>query len=324
MSHQQLLQILADGKFHSGEALGAMLNVSRAAIWKQLAALEPLGLQLESRKGKGYRLPGGLNLLDEQQIRACLGDMVEQRVGKLEIHNELDSSNRYAMQVAQRGPASGHVVLAEMQSAGKGRLGRSWVSPFGRNMYLSMIWQFDAGAGALEGLSLAVSVAFSRALHKLGVHEFGVKWPNDLLSAGKKFCGILIELAGNLDGPCQAVIGIGANVSLPDDAATTIDQPWTDISRIAGRQLDRNQLAGTLINELILMLLEFEQHGFSAFKQEWEAGDLLRGESVTVHLGPNRIKGMARGVASSGALLVETSEGIQEFSGGEISVRKDQ
>ena len=324
MAQQQLLQILADGELHSYDSLCAALNLNPSALAEQLSAVETLGLRLESGGGTGYRLPGGLNLFNEQLIKACFGSVAEQHICAIEIHDQLDSSNRYAMELARQGPVSGHAVLAEMQSAGRGRLGKSWVSPFGRNMYLSLIWRFNAGAGALDGLSLAVSVALSRCLHKLGIHEFGVKWPNDLLSADKKFCGILVELAGNLEGPCTVVIGIGANVSIPDDEATAIDQPWTDLSRVAGYQVDRNQLAGTLINELVVMLLEYEQHGFRALKSEWEAGDLLRGESVTVHLGPNRITGIASGVAPTGALLVETDSGMREFNGGEISVRKNR
>ena len=168
----QILEILKDAQFHSGQSLGQTLGVSRTAVWKQLQKLEAMGLQLESIKGKGYRVAEDFELLDYTQITSLLNNPAQQQLHQLQIHQSLDSTNRQANLVIQQSKqesASGTVILSEYQTAGRGRRGKHWVSPFASNIYLSIVWDFEQGATALQGLSLAIGVAVRRALTQMGV-----------------------------------------------------------------------------------------------------------------------------------------------------------
>jgi len=167
-----ILDILKDGNFHSGESLGEALGCSRTAVWKQLQKLEILGLDIESIKGTGYRVAGGFELLEAQLIKSQLTEMAAAELGDLEVFKSIDSTNKYAREKAEQAPVSGSVVLAEQQSAGRGRRGKTWVSPFAANIYLSIVWDFEQGAQALEGLSLAVGVAVKRALMRKALMVF--------------------------------------------------------------------------------------------------------------------------------------------------------
>ena len=211
-SRHILITTLADGAYHSGEALGTQLNVSRTAVWKQLRKLDDLGIELQSCKRRGYRIPGGLSLLCESSIRQHLLGAAAVELRRLEIHQQVDSTNALAMQSAQLGPASGAVFLSEAQSAGRGRRGRSWVSPFGRNIYMSVVYGFTGGVAAVEGLSLAVGVAVVRALEAMGISGAELKWPNDILWSGRKLGGVLLEISGDPAGTCEVIVGIGVNV----------------------------------------------------------------------------------------------------------------
>lgn len=328
MSLSPLLHTIADGEFHSGEELARLLGVSRTAVWKQLQKIQlATGLHLESVKGRGYRLRQTLELLDRERIVAAAGPLLAQ----LEVHEQIDSTNRLALTRAQEGCGRGHVIVAEQQTAGRGRRGRQWVSPFGCNIYCSAIWEFDGGAAALEGLSLAVGVAVARALTAVGVHDVGLKWPNDVVWGGRKLAGILLEMVGDAAGRCQVVIGIGINVAMADSAQTTqIDQPWVDVrTALAGapapdpvsRSHLRNRLLGALLQQLLPTLQQFEREGFAAMRAAWSELDSFRGRDVVVHLGERLVVGVAVGVGASGALLVDTDSGRQEFHGGEVSLR---
>lgn len=323
MALKDILATLADGAFHSGEELGAVLGVSRTAVWKQLQKLqETTGLQLESVKGRGYRLREGLELLDNSVIMAALPAPISPLLNNLELLDHVDSTNRLALLRAQEGAARGHTIVAEQQSAGRGRRGRQWVSPFGRNIYCSVIWHFDGGAAALEGLSLAVGVAVARALNTMGVEGIGLKWPNDVVWHGRKLAGILLEMAGDASGRCQVIIGIGINVAMAE--ANGIDQPWVDAQTAAGRPVSRNQLLAQLLAELLPLLVRFEDEGFACCREDWAALDSFAGQPVAVHLGEQVILGVAGGVNASGALLVDTPQGRQAFHGGEVSLRLQQ
>ncbi len=313
----RLLEILADGEFHSGEELGKLLSVSRAAIWKQLQKIEEaLSLKLEPSKGRGYRLPGGLELLKREKIADAIPKSL---LYSLHIVQQVDSTNRLAAELANQDSARGCVVLAEQQLAGRGRRGRKWISPFAQNIYCSLVWEFDSGVAALEGLSLAIGVGVVRALEAIGINGAALKWPNDVLHEGNKLAGILLEMTGDVSGRCQVVIGIGINVAMSKNEA--IDQPWTDATRAAGKYVSRNELAANLITQILQLLVEFEAQGFSKFRDEWAACDYTFGKPVTVHIGEQIVPGVSAGVDVDGALLVDTGTGRQSFHGGEISLR---
>lgn len=320
MDNSVLLTILADGEFHSGEELGAQLGISRAAVWKQLHKLEVLELPVESIKGRGYRLVGGLDLLKVDKIRGLLPEAVASNLGELDIYPLVSSTNDAAAEAIRVGRGRNYCCLAEQQSAGRGRRGRDWRSPFGRNIYLSMVWEFQSGAAALEGLSLSVGLAVVRALCSLGVNGAGLKWPNDILHDNKKLAGILLEMQGDPAGLCQVIVGVGLNVNLQGCDTDAITQPWTDLQSIVGK-LDRNQLVATLIGELLKVQLEFTRDGFTHLRAEWCQFDVFAGKQVRVQLGDNYIEGLARGVDASGGLVLETDAGERVFRGGEVSLR---
>ena len=315
-SLNQLLHLLADGEFHSGTALGQHLSMTRAAVWKQLKGVEALGVNLHRVRGRGYRISGGLDLLDVEAIQRQLP--ILDPSFNVQLHMSLPSTNQTLMQHQQQRSIHGDVVLAEVQTSGRGRLGRQWQSPFGQNVALSLGWHFHGGAVALEGLSLVVGLALTHALADMGVKQVQLKWPNDVLVDGKKLAGILLEMRGEATGPCHVVIGIGLNVHLMHDDA--IDQPWVSLAQL-GYQLSRNDVVAQILLRLNEYLHEFVQHGFGAMRDEWQQYHYYQDQKVQLLLPTKCIEGICRGVNQVGALIIEHSGVIEAYSGGEISLR---
>lgn len=319
MNVERLIAILADGEFHSGASLGQQLGISRTAVWKQVNYLENLGLRVNSVKGKGYRMTGGLEVLSGTLIQRQMNAASSKVFSQIEVKSSVASTNDEA-----KLNASGdlpYVCIAEWQTAGRGRRGREWVSPYGANVYMSLAWTFSEVAGSLDGLSLCVGIAVARAIGAVGIAGVGLKWPNDLVVEQKKVAGILLELTGELSGPIRVIIGIGVNVSMDKVQGEAIDQDWTSLSRIAARKVSRNQLCAYILNELAEALPRFQNRGFADFVEQWNAMDILSGNEVVLHLADKQVAGVAKGVASSGALLIEGASGIEQYRGGEVSVR---
>ncbi len=321
---KKILTLLADGQFHSGTELAQALGVSRSAIWKQVNALTVLGLQYSAVSGKGYRLDKPLEFLTVAKIDAYLDNQTKILISSLVIYDQIDSTNRYLVELAQQQAASGQVCFAEHQTAGKGRRGRQWVSPFGSNLYLSILWRFQQGYASTTGLSLAIGVAVIRVLHQYPIPDVGLKWPNDIYCKGKKLGGILIEIAGETEGPCAAVIGLGLNLFLPDAQAQSITQAWTDLSKVTGQTtIERNRLAGELLNQLLSVLAEFESIGINAYLDEWRRYDCLKDHPATLFIGEQPFVGVVRGINDNGLLLLEHSDGkLQAFASGEVSFNR--
>ncbi len=312
---------MADGEFHSGTELAVALSISRSAVWKQLHGLGELGLQHSAVSGKGYRLDKSLELLVASKINAAVDEQTGALITSLEIHDQIDSTNRYLVERSQHNALSGTVCFAEYQTAGKGRRGRHWVSPYGSNIYLSILWRFQQGPGAISGLSLAIGVAVIRALKQHQIDDIGLKWPNDIVSQGKKLGGILVEVSGETDGPCSAVIGLGLNLYVPEMESQGITQAWTDLTKITGQnRLFRNKLAGTLLNHLLPVLAEYESLGIKAYLDEWRDYDCLTGKAATLFIGSQQFEGIVRGIDDNGMLLIERPDGsVQAFASGEVS-----
>jgi BirA family biotin operon repressor/biotin-[acetyl-CoA-carboxylase] ligase len=318
---KKILSLLADGEFHSGTELADRLGISRSAIWKHLNGLAELGLQHSAVSGRGYRLDNALELLDASIINEVVSDQTCALISSFEIFDQIDSTNRYLVERSQNNGFSGSVCFAEYQTAGKGRRGRQWVSPYGSNIYLSILWRFQQGPAAISGLSLAIGVAVIRALKQHQISDIGLKWPNDIYSQGKKLGGILVEVSGETDGPCSAVIGLGLNLFLPENQAEGITQAWTDLTKITGQsRLSRNQLAGTLLNHLLPVIAHYENTGIQAYLDEWRSYDCLSGKSATLFIGQQQFEGIVRGIDDSGMLLIERPDGtVQTFASGEVS-----
>lgn len=314
-----LLQTLADGRFRSGAELGRHFGVSRTAVWKHVQAIERLGLEVQAVRGRGYRIAGGLDLLDREQIFAALEPHTRAAIGEIEIHQDVDSTNA----VLQRRPefTGGVAVLAERQTAGRGRRGRTWISPYAANVYLSLAWRLPAGPAELGGLSLALGVAMARCVGEWGVAGAGLKWPNDLQIEGRKVGGLLLEVSGEAAGPSHLVVGAGLNVRMPASAGGDIDQPWTDLARASRRGVIRSELAGRLLHHLVCALQDYERGGFAAFIEEWRQRDVLTGQPVRVALPTEHIEGVALDIDHDGALLLQCGGATRRIQSGEVSVR---
>lgn len=318
---QQLARYLSATETRSGESIGRELGCSRTAVWKHVEGLRALGIEIDAIAGKGYLLREPLELLDNAQILDGLHPAVRTKLRGLAIESSLDSTNSALRRLAQDDQHAA-VILAEHQTGGRGRRGRQWHSPFGRNLYLSMGWMFEKALSELGCLPLVVALATAQALARAGLKGHRVKWPNDLLLDGRKLCGCLVELQGDSQGPCHAVLGVGINIHMPASALTEeIDQPWTDL-RSSLPDCSRNMLAALLLEELVTSLDLFAAHGFVPFRDSWEQLDALCGQSIEVFAGGGAIHGTASGIDDSGALLLDTGKEMLKLHSGEVSLRK--
>ena len=313
-----ILEVLADGHFHSGETLAKGLGVTRAAVWKKVQALEKLGLSVFRVPGKGYRLADPLQLLDADSIAAGLSPGCRATLKGITILDTVDSTNSW---VGARA-SDPEVCFAEFQSAGRGRRGRSWVSPFGANLYLSLSWRFDEWPAGFTALGMVTAIAAVRAMDSLGIGSVRIKWPNDLVAADRKLGGVLIDVQGEPPRATRAVIGLGLNVRMPARSAEQIDQPWMDLATLAeGAPPERNALAAALVESLVQAMQDFAERGFAAFTADWQELDLVFGRTVALHSHDQTVTGVAAGVDGEGALLLKTPQGVKRFVSGDISLR---
>ncbi len=321
--HAILLQ-LADGRFHSGSQLAASLGFSRTTVWKQVQRLsQQYNIPVQAVQGRGYRLEDPLELLDAEKILAGLSPAAGSLIRQLLVKWSIDSTNRFLMDSARDEHESGAVVVAEHQRAGRGRRGREWVSPFGKNLYFSMLWRFNAAPAALSGLSLAVAVAIMRALSGLGINGLGLKWPNDILWQRQKLCGVLLEMQGEAAGPCTVVSGVGLNINMPTAAGDAITQPWIDLRRISPQPVFRNQLLAMLLNQILPVMQQYGRSGLQPFLSDWRRWDALAGHQVQLLLPQRTIHGRVKGIDDQGNLLLQHADAVEAFAAGEISLRPE-
>lgn len=316
MGSLQLLELLRDGHFHSGQEIGSSLGISRSAVWKRIKKINAeFGVIVHSVSGRGYKLAQEMVALAPAEKfygRSMSWDVA--------LINTLDSTNAEALRRLENGITAPFAIVCEQQTAGRGRRGRAWASPFGENLYFSLVVKVNKGVKQLEGLSLVVGLAAVRALRNIGVQDIGLKWPNDVLASGRKIAGVLLELVGDLADVCHVVIGIGINANMLN-SAESINQPWTSISIETGRLIDRNALLAELQVQLDEYLANHLALGFSTFCNEWRQNDLWCGRLVELSSGERQVTGVVRGVDSTGALLLQVNDELQVFSGGELSLR---
>ncbi|MCC2666430.1 MAG: biotin--[acetyl-CoA-carboxylase] ligase [Gammaproteobacteria bacterium] len=250
--------------------------------------------------------------LNAKEIMRSIENTNYSKLKKLEIFGTIDSTNQYLLEKIKEGE-SGWVCLAEQQTAARGRRGRAWFSPLGSNIACSLLWHFQKEVD-ISGLAIAVSVMVVHSLKKYGIYTgIQLKWPNDIVFAGRKLAGILLERCGN-----SVVIGIGLNIHLPKPSKAE----WIDLTEIAGQSIARNYLTGLLINELLKSLTQYQKQGLRAFIQEWRQHDFLIGKGVTVSMPQKIVLGQAQGISDSGELLVlDEAKNLQRFCYGEVSVR---
>jgi BirA family biotin operon repressor/biotin-[acetyl-CoA-carboxylase] ligase len=320
----QVFGELADGHFHSGEDLARALGVSRSAIWKACAQLRDLGATLHAVRNRGYRLAHAAERLDPQKVRERLAREARDHVAGIEALWSIDSTNTALLERPNPPHGTGEVLLAEFQSAGRGRRGRAWLAPPGGAICLSLSWTFREVPADLPALGLVIGVCMVRALKQAGVKHASLKWPNDVLVDGRKLAGVLIDLRAESQGPACVVIGIGMNVALGASLLRQIADSGTaatDLVTAAASEKSRNALVASLVSACIRGLLQFEREGLRPFSAEWREADALRGRPVNVASADGVARGLARGIDLHGALMVETREGVQRFISGDVTVR---
>lgn len=313
----QVLDLLSDGQFHSGEDIGRQLGISRTAVSKHISQLRALGVDVYSVTGKGYQWANPTDLLDDQLICSYLKDKTPTEIHRF---NVIESTSTYLKQRVTS-LSNGEVCIAEAQTGGRGRQGKSWISPFGANLYLSMYWKFEGGMNALSGLSLVVGIALCQLLKRQYATPAQLKWPNDVYVEDRKLAGILVEVEGQADNSCHCVIGVGLNICM-SELIGGIDQPWVNLQAVTSQTVNKNILVAKFIEQLSDTLTCFEANGLAPFINDWQEFDWLKEQAVSVHLGDKKINGIAKGINDHGALLVDVQGRKQAFYGGEVSVRK--
>ena len=321
----RVFALLSDGQFHSGEDLAAALDVSRSAVWKAVKALRELGATLHAVRNRGYRLAKSSEALDAAVIGTRLSPSVRERVRSLDVVWSIGSTNTALFSRPYPPAGSTEVMLAEYQTAGRGRRGRAWLAPPGGAVCLSLSWTFRDVPEDLGALGLVIGVCELRALRSLGLTEGKLKWPNDVLINDRKLGGILIELRAESGGPACVVIGIGLNVALGAPLLAKIAETGiaaTDLITSGLAEPARNTVAAALVDSCVRGLLDFEREGLRPFIEDWLGADALQGRMVDVKGAAGEVtKGLARGVDLHGALLVETPDGLKKFVSGDVTVR---
>jgi len=322
---QMIVEQLADGNFYSGEELNLLLNTSRTTVWKIIHTLKNLGIDIVALHGKGYKIPGGMELLTQKAILSYMPVDIAELLASLQLFFVIDSTNRYLLEEVRKGSVAPRVCIAECQTFGHGRRGRPWFSPFGCNIYCSLHWCFNNPLASLIGLPLAISVAVLRTLKYFGI-TVQVKWPNDICFEEQKLAGILVEVVGDAAGPCHAVIGIGLNVQRMRGQSKDylIDQPWLSLESLCvpAIPLSRNKITAKLLEVLVQVLNDYEQFGLAPFLDEWRAADSLLGVKVKITTPTETMIGIAQGIDDSGALIVDCDNQRQYFRGNAVSIRK--
>ena len=312
-----VLKLLREEAFCSGQALAQHLNVSRASVWGALNEAQNAGMHIHRVHGRGYRLAERLDWLD--------GDKINRAVAHcglaIEVTECCESTNASLMAIAEAGGQSGRVVATELQTRGRGRLGRAWQSGLANALTFSLLWRFDRGVTGLGGLSLAVGVAIARVFRREGV-LVELKWPNDLLFHRRKLGGVLIEVRGEALGPCVAVIGIGLNVRLRPGERNHIDQPVADLVDARAPNLTRTEWLVKFLVELASTLGAFADRGFEHLCAEWTQYSAHHNEAVHLSLPDGtRVEGVARGVDEQGRLLFDRDGRIRPYLSADVSLR---
>jgi BirA family transcriptional regulator, biotin operon repressor / biotin---[acetyl-CoA-carboxylase] ligase len=317
----RLIEKLADGQFHSGQTLADELGISRTAVNKRIGALEALHLDIFRVHGKGYRLAKPLELLNYNKLHQLLATSQVPLYLKRVTTSTHDDLKDIVRETVGSSLTPGTAVVAEMQTAGRGRRGKHWLSPFGANLYASFYWPLEHGLNSALGLSVAVGIKLATLLQTRGLRDVTVKWPNDIYVQGAKVAGVLVELEGQTNGAGHALIGVGLNLDMPQRFLNQIEQSFTDIQQHLDTPVNRHQWAAALVDTTRDALREFEQLGLEPLIPSWRRLDHFYGKPIRVLLGNHVQLGIGQGIDDHGALLVNQENGTKRYFGGEISIR---
>ena len=315
-----LLKHLSDGRFHSGEQLATEFSCSRSAIWKTLKQVKEIpGITVDAVSGRGYRLRRPLELLEQHRIIESLSADQAAILNDCHVMQTVESTNELAAKAVLH---TGHseAWFAEHQTGGRGRRGRAWVSSFGQNIYFSLATKYELPINQLSGLSIAMGAALADLLAQHGLSGHGLKWPNDLLWGDKKIAGILLEASGETDGPATAIIGVGINLHLDEEARQAIDQPVACLSQ-AGLNVDRNVLAADLLSTTLNVCEQYQAEGLAPFLNTWRKHDLYQNTLVKLITPSQTFEGLSQGLANDGGICLLVDNNTKTFYAGEVSLR---
>ncbi|MDE6502480.1 MAG: biotin--[acetyl-CoA-carboxylase] ligase [Ruminococcus sp.] len=318
---ETLLETLAgsDGEYISGAMLAEKIGVSRNAVWKAVKSLETEGYSIEAVTSKGYRLSAENNRLSEKLIQPFL--KTEDFGKKIVILEETDSTNNYAKEIASSGALHGTVVIADSQSSGKGRLGRSFVSPKGKGLYMSVVVRPDFDIQTASMITSATACAVAVAVEKLCRSEVNIKWVNDLYMNGRKICGILTEasLGMEMKSIDYAVIGIGINVrSAGGGFSRELRVSATSVEDETGLRINRNRLCAEVLNSLEKYLSGIESRNYI---REYRNREILTGNTITANVDGSTVIAFAEGIDDNANLVIKLPDGtIRHLSSGEANL----
>jgi len=315
----RILDRLRCEAFVSGARLSAELRVSRAAVWKHIEQLRARGYRIAATPARGYRLLGAPDRLLPAEIVRRLGT---KRIGRtIEHHDTIDSTNVAAMQRARAGAPEGTLIVAERQTRGRGRLGRSWISPAHVNFYGSFILRPTLPPVDAPQIALAAALAVARALEPLAPGRIAIKWPNDCLLDGRKVVGILTEMDAEIERVRAVVLGIGVNLNATARAfPPALRATATSVRLSTGARVDRVAFAAALCDALEAVYDRLLQEGFAALMPEWNAYSCLTGRVVTVDCAGRRSKGRVRGLDEDGRLVLDGPAGEERIVAGDVTL----
>ena len=323
-SEEMVLAFLAEAgdEFVSGEAISDKLGLSRAAVWKHVNGLRAQGYRIDAVPARGYRLVEIPDRLGALELRPLLSTHDLGQV--LHCHDELPSTNDLAKQLAEEGAASGEVVIAESQTAGRGRRGRGWISPPRKNLYLSAIVRPDLPPQRAPEVTLVASVAVCEAVRQAGVNAV-IKWPNDVLFEGRKLAGILLEMAAEMDRVQWLVIGIGVNLNLaPGELPDDLRDVATSVAAERGSPVPRALFTAALLGGLEEWLDRHAAEGFEPIRQAWRSLSGTLGREVRASVGEGEVTGVAEDIDETGALLVRGAAGLTRILAGEVQLLRSR
>ncbi|MGP1928599.1 MAG: bifunctional biotin--[acetyl-CoA-carboxylase] ligase/biotin operon repressor BirA [Arsenophonus sp. NC-WZS1-MAG3] len=310
----KLIKILSDGRKYSGEQLCKLLGMTRVGINKHINTLYEWGIEINVIASNSYQLTKKIDLLNYEKIYSLV------RCGKVIIKPVIDSTNQYLLDRIDQ-LNLGDACIAEYQTAGRGRCGRYWVSPFGCNLYLSLYWYlYQGGPADVMKLSLVSGIVIAETLNKLNGSNIKIKWPNDLYIKERKLAGILIEMIGKTVDSAHIVIGLGLNIAMSYNYEININQGWINLQD-TGIQIERNVIAAQIILTLRHELVKFEKYGLLPFIERWNVLDNFLLKKVKLHIGDHLEVGIVKGINEHGAILLEQNGKIVSYIGGEISLR---
>jgi hypothetical protein len=318
---QDILDYLTahEGEFVSGQRISEALGISRTAVWKHIKVLKARGYVIESYTKKGYCLREGPELIVPEKIKA---QVQTEFFGKQFIYLEkIDSTNTYAKKIADSGAPEGTVVLAEEQRGGRGRLDRSFLSPFAQGLWFSLILRPSFSPMEVSKLTLMAAVAVTKALHRCGLTECGIKWPNDILVHDKKVVGILTELHASAEKINYVVMGIGINVSLTKKMLPRELKRIVTSFAMENVEALRADILKTVLEELEHYYISVSENGFAPIIEEWKVLSCMMNREVEVSAIDRIFKGKAVGLDEDGNLLVETNKGTERVLAGDVHVR---